>query len=273
MGTAVQVAPRDKILTTVERYSDEIAKLAPKGVDPAHYMASLRLYLSRNSKLLDCTPSSIAQGILRVAQTGLELGVSCDLLPFKTECQFNPRYNGIIELALGSGTRSVNADVVREGDFFEWEKGTQFKLRHRKDAPSSAKITHAYAIAEIKQGSFVFEVLDKAEIDKIRTEFSKQWKGGTLEQIPWYAKKRAVRQLAPYLPKNARFAAALMYADDADAIPEGQFEIPGEADVLRHRLCRPVPAFGRLRRSRPQRRRRVSGRQGLGRLNGAEERQ
>jgi recombination protein RecT len=206
---------RNAILTTVERYSDEIQKLAPRGVEPAHYIASLRLYLGQNPKVLDCTPASIARGILRVAQTGLDLGVSCDLLPFGKECQFNPRYNGIIELALGAGVRAINADVVREGDDFDYQKGTGFFLHHKHGA-KHGPITHAYAIAELKVGSFVFDVLDRNEIDALRQRYSKSWAKGSLDEIPWYAKKTAVRRLSPFLPKNARLAAALMYAEVAE---------------------------------------------------------
>ena len=221
-STAVAVRPRDVILAATERYSDQLAALAPKGTNAAHYVAELRLYLAQNEKLLECTPASVAVGMLRVAQTGLSLGVSCDLLPFGRACQFSPRYNGIIELALSSGVRAVNADVVRVGDFFEWQKGTEFYLRHRRTSIKGAAITHAYAIAEIKSASFVFEVLSREEIDELRVKFSKSWKTGALEQIPWYAKKTAVRRLSPYLPKNARFAAALMWADQADEVQDGE---------------------------------------------------
>lgn len=233
-NTNVKTDARALILSTTERYSDSIAKLAPRGVNPAHYVETLRLYMSSNPKLLDCNAVSVARGILRVAQTGLELGVSCDLLPFGQECQFNPRYNGIIELALGSGVRAIDADVVRDTDYFEYQKGTGAFLRH-KAADDMGKITHAYAIAEVKQQSFVFVVVNREQIDAIRSQYSKSWwkrpfgerKGEIipLDEIPWYAKKTAVRRLSPMLPKNARFAAALMYADEAEPIPATDFEV------------------------------------------------
>jgi phage RecT family recombinase len=165
--------------------------------------------------------------MLRVAQTGLQLGVSCDLLPFGKTCQFSPRYNGIVELALASGVRAINADVVKEGDEFDYEKGTRLFLSHKKVAKSNGRITHAYALAEIKQGAFVFDVLDRDEIEQRRQQYSKSWKTQPLEEIPWYAKKTAVRRIAPLLPKNPRLAAALMFAaeEDEDRIPEAAFEV------------------------------------------------
>jgi phage RecT family recombinase len=230
--------PRGAILATVEQYAEQLVALAPRGVEAAHYLASLRLYLAQNDKVMNCSPASIARGMLRVAQTGLELGVSCDLLPFGNDCQFSPRYNGIIELALASGARSVNADVVREGEVIEVQKGTEFFLRHRKYdlntgkplALPGAPIIAAYAVAELKPGSFVFETATRDEIEKIRLKFSKQWAKGSLDDIPWYAKKRMVRALSPFLPKNARFAAALAFAAEAEAVPEGEFEVAPSGD-------------------------------------------
>jgi len=229
----VALVRRDEILDFVGKYSGEIEKLAPRGANADYYVASLRLYFAQNEKLLDCRPLSIAQGILRVAQTGLQLGVGCDLLPFKDVCQFSPRYTGIIELALNAGTRSVNAQCVREGDDFDYQLGTEFFLRHKKVAKSTAPITHAYAIAEIKQQAFVFDVIDRDEIDATRRQYSKSWwkdKSGNiipLEQIPWYGKKTGVRRISGFLPKNPRLSAALMYAAEEE-IPEASFEIQGE---------------------------------------------
>ncbi len=231
-GTAV-AKPREVILATlVDKYSDQLAALAPERVKPAHYVASLRLYFAQSPKLLDCEAASVAVGMLRVAQTGLELGVSCDLLPFGKACQFSPRYNGIVELALGAGTRSINADVVREGDDFETEKGTRPFLRHQKRAKSGAPITGAYAIAEVRVNSYVFEYLSREEIDAVRARYSQSWKKGSLDEIPWYARKTCIRRLTNYLPKNARLAAALLYADEKpEDIPEGECApIPHDAD-------------------------------------------
>lgn len=225
-GTAVATKPRDVIISTVENYTEQLAALAPEGVKPEHYLASLRLYMAQNPAILNCTPASVAAGILRVAQTGLTLGVSCDLLPFGAVCQFSPRYGGIIELALAAGANSVNADVVREGDDFAFEKGTKFFLRHTRKFQKGGVITFAYAIAGLRFGQYVFEVASREEIDEVRLKYSKSWAKGSLDDIPWYAKKTMVRRLAPYLPKNPRLAAALFYSDGQDADP-ATIQVPG----------------------------------------------
>ncbi len=236
-GTSLAVI-RNRILNTVTQYAENIQKLAPRGMQAEYYVEELRLYLSQPdkdgnpSKLLDCQPASIARGILRVAQTGLSLGVSCDLLPFGKVCQFNIRYTGLIELALSSGVRAVNSDVVYSDDIlFSFEKGTSFHLRHRR-GPRKGEVTHFYAIAELNPGSYVFEVMTRDEAEAHKQKFSKQWKTTPIEQCLWYGKKTAIRQLSKFLPKNPRFAAALQYdaQTDVEEIPEGAFEIVSNGD-------------------------------------------
>ncbi|MEX1185346.1 MAG: recombinase RecT [Gemmatimonadaceae bacterium] len=237
-GTALTVVEqkREAILAAIDVYAGEMAALAPHGVTPAQYVAELKLYLMQNPKVLDCTPLSIATGMLRLATTGLVLGESCDLLPFGSTCQFSPRYNGLVDLALAAGCRAVNADVVREGDYFEWEKGTNTYLKHKRQSNEKAEILYAYAVAEIKAGSFVIEVIPREHIEATRARYSKQWKEGALETIPWYGKKTAIRRLSPLLPKNRRFAAALQFAEEVEAV-EVSAAAAGE-------LPDPVPAPG-----------------------------
>lgn len=228
----VALKRRDEILDFVGKYAGEIEKLAPRGVTADYHVASLRLYFQEHPKVLECRPISIALGILRVAQTGLTLGVSCDLLPFKAACQFSPRYTGIVELALNSGTRAINLGVVREGDHFEFDKGTNLFLSHRPIAKSHAPITYGYALAEVKQGAFSLEVMTAEQIDAHRKRYSKSWwlddkrQVIPLEEVPWYAKKTPMRQLSNVLPKNPRLAAALIFEKQAeeDPIPEAEFE-------------------------------------------------
>jgi phage RecT family recombinase len=227
---------RNRILDTVMQYAENIEALAPRGMLATYYVQELRLYLAQPdkdgnpSKLLDCTPASIVRGMLRVAQTGLSLGVSCDLLPFKQNCQFSPRYNGIIELALNSGVRTINADAVYDDDLlWDFQKGTEFFVRHKR-GPRKGKLTHFWATAEIKQGSFAVVVLTRDEVEAHKAKYSKQWYKVPIEDCLWYGTKTAIRQLSKFVPKNPRFAAALQFdRQEEEEIPEGEYELIHEA--------------------------------------------
>jgi phage RecT family recombinase len=233
-----QISP---ILAVVEQYAERIQKLVPKGMTSSYYVEELRLYLSqpdkdgKPSKLLSCEPVSIARGILRVATTGLSLGVSCDLLPFGKTCQYNSRYTGLIELGLSAGMREVDFDVVYDDDLvWEFEKGTNPFLRHRR-GPRKGKPTHFYTIAEIKQGSFVFDVMTFEEVEAHKAKYSQQWKNTPLKDCLWYGTKTTTRRNSKKWPKNARLNAALQFdkevepdADIDDDIPEGEFSVVEE---------------------------------------------
>ena len=232
---------RATILSMAEKYGESISKLAPRGMDSAYYVEELRLYLSQPdkdgnpSKLLECDPVSIARGVLRVAQTGLSLGVSCDLLPFGKTAQFNARYTGLIDLSIQAGVKAVNYDVVYDDDLmWEYEKGTQLVLRHKR-GPRKGKPIAFYAIAEVRQGCFAFEVMTFEEVEAHKLRYSKQWKKVPLEDCLWYGTKTVFRRLSKVLPKNERFNSALQFDSEGsdnppDDIPDGEFTVIDEPE-------------------------------------------
>lgn len=213
------------IMREVESRQQEMEALAPKGYTADYFYASLRLYFASSPKLLTCSAVSVARAMLRVAQTGLELGVSCDILPFESRrggapaAQFNPRTCGLVELMLKAGVRSVNYAVVREGDFFEYTLGAPPSIQHRPLMPNKGLILAAWSSIETKHGSYQIVVMSKDDIDGIRKAYSQNWKSGDLEDIPWYAAKTVLRQGAKYAPKNPRLAAALRFDEDAPLDP------------------------------------------------------
>jgi phage RecT family recombinase len=236
MGTAI--TPRDRMIPYVEliRSKDDVLRplAAASGYTPEHIVAQFQHYAADNPALLQCTPHSVVTALLTVAETGLILGRTCDLLPFNVKktlrAQFNARYTGLIELAYASKTvRSIDAEVVRDGDPFEWRKGTGGYIHHQPMRDPAKKITHVWACAQTGTNAYVFVIRTREEIEDLRNEFSKQWNQKLvehLEDIPWYAIKSAYRALCNILPKNRRLAAAL--AGDVDALNPDDEVLPPE---------------------------------------------
>lgn len=214
------------ILRTVEEHEQELMALAPRGYEAPMYYAALRLYFAANPPVLNCKPVSVLKAMLRVAQTGLELGVTCDILPFGDQAQFSPRAKGLVELAYSAGTRSVNYGVVREGDeIWDWMLGSDGYVHHRPRRGNSGAISHFWAVARLGVTGQVIRVMDVEEIVARKERYSKQWKTTPLAEIPWYGIKTVIREVCSYLPKNARFAAALRY-DEAEQEPAPEDEPP-----------------------------------------------
>lgn len=238
MTTSVQGQPVRRgdsvalILKTVEDHEQQLMALAPRGYEAQMYYAALRLYFAANPAVLNCKPVSVLKAMLRVAQTGLELGVTCDILPFGDQAQFSARAKGLAELAYSAGTRSVNYGVVRDGDtLWDWCLGSEGYVHHKPARGNTGPISHFWAIARLGVTGQVIRVMDYEEVDARKARYSKQWKTTALEEIPWYGVKTVIREVLGYVPKNARLAAALRYdvaEDDDDTPPDDAPPSPAE---------------------------------------------
>jgi phage RecT family recombinase len=196
---------------TSEQARKYIEPFLPEGVSVERVAAAVQLAVRNDEtgKLAQCTPASLVTAAAKILQWGLEIGTTAFLVPFKGKAVPIASYQGLAALAIASGAvRFFDPQVVREGDRFEYELGTEGKIRHtplggrdRKKAP----ITHAYCVVTLPFGAKVFDVMTIEEIDEVRLEYSKQWKQGACP--PWYAKKTIVRRITKLLPKDPKLAA------------------------------------------------------------------
>ena len=113
--------------------------------------------------------------------------------------------------------KKIDAKVVYANDEFEYEEGTEQKLKHVPTLEEDrGEIVAAYAIAKFADGEVQIEVLTKADIEKIRKSSASQ--GGPWSN--WYdemARKSAVRRLCKYLPYDPVLEKALDHATEVDS--------------------------------------------------------
>jgi recombination protein RecT len=217
----------------------EIAKALPKHLTGERMARVCMTALSTTPDLATCTPESFIGSIMACAQLGLEPNTPLGhayLIPYKdkkkgvTVCQLMIGYQGMIELAYRSGrVDSIKAMVVREGDLFDFDHGLNEKLVHKPCGNEEAPITHAYAIARIKNGAPIFWVLAMPQIEARRLSGASKY-----AYTPWndhyeaMAMKSAVRALFKWIPKSAEMAQVIV-ADEtsertgahfANALPE-----------------------------------------------------
>ena len=116
---------------------------------------------------------------------------------------------------------SIAAHVVRENDEFEFEYGLDPKLRHVPGGEGAGEITHAYAVAHLKDGGNAFEVMTLGEIHLVmlQTQSKGNW-GPWKDHFPEMARKTAIRRLSKFLPLSIEFATAI--ALDAKATDQGE---------------------------------------------------
>ena len=206
---------------------DELQKVAGAAMSAEALVKLFAIAASRTPKLMACTPLSLLDCMVKCAELKLmpsTLG-SVYLIPYENrrtgtvECQLIVGYRGLVELARRSGAIStIQAEVVREGDEFEFEHGIHPKFRHKPCASdiSDNKITHAWAIARFKDGGHQLVVMTRAEVDSIRSMSRAGNAGPWKDHFGEMAKKTAVRRLCKYLPLTVDVEEAISTADRAE---------------------------------------------------------
>jgi recombination protein RecT len=216
---------------------DQLAAVASKHMNPERMMRVVANAIRTTPKLQECNPMSFLGALMQCASLGLEpntiLGHAY-LIPFdkkaknpkngqwevvETNVQLIVGYKGLIDLARRSGhITSLSANIhYSDDELWEYEEGTESKLRHRP-GPLAGKKLHAYAIAKFKDGGHAYVVLPWAHVMKIR-DGSQGWQQAVrakkTEESPWkkhedeMAKKTAIRALAKYLPLSVEFMDAM----------------------------------------------------------------
>lgn len=226
----------------LEMQMGSIAQVLPKHITADKLAKTLFLAVNRTPKLLQCTQASVLESVMRAAELGLEVsGTLGDayLVPFKTKikidgrdewrdvCQLIPGYRGLIKLARNSGElRAIEAEVVRTGDHFVYEKGSAPRIEFRPKLDGDAgEMMGVYALAVLKSGETQAVYLSKREVEKVKASSKSGAFGPWVDWFEEMAKKTAIRRLAKLLPlESERWARALEAANaefDMDALSAG----------------------------------------------------
>ena len=210
----------------LEAYKGEIARAIPRHMNADRLARIALTEFRKNPKLAECAPKSVFAAIIIASQLGLEPGLlgQAYLIPFKSECQLIPGYQGLIDLVRRTGkVKRIEAHVVREGDKFTYKTGLVTVLEHEPsfDGPEGPMIL-AYAVAEFTDGGYHVEVMSKHQIETIRDN-SQGYKSAMQykKDHPWLSnademwRKTLIRRICKYLPKSAELVTAIGLDDVA----------------------------------------------------------
>lgn len=234
------------ISSLVAKKHDKIAMFLGKSIGVERWTALALRTISKTPALLKCKPETLYMAMLDAATLQLEVdGVlgHAYIVPYKGTAQMQIGYKGYQELARRSGkVRSIQAEVVYEGDIFEWEQGATPKLVHKVVPPSKRvketrertnsdtgevtkydvdKVKGFYAVvrytgAKADNGSdFVFMWLE--EVEAIRKRSPAGNNGPWVTDFVEMGKKTAVRRLAKILPLSNDAARSIAREEQADA--------------------------------------------------------
>lgn len=175
----------------------------------------------KNPDLGKCDQASFLGAIMQCAALGLEPGGAlghCYMLPFKNntkgivEVQFIVGYRGMIDLARRSGQiQSIEARCVYAKDKFEVRLGLDSDIKHEpawQEADRGA-LVFVYAVAKLKDGGIQFDVMSRAEVEKIKSRSRAGNFGPWKTDYDEMAKKTVIRRLFKYLPVSIEMQRAV----------------------------------------------------------------
>lgn len=220
------------VANELEKARDRLAAIIPPstGLMPSRAIAVTLDALTRTPALLECEPRSIVRSVLHASEVGLELGSPLGeafIVPFKGKATMMIGYRGFVKLIRGAPrVTMVKGVLVREADDFDVDEGANV-LRHKLGAGSvqnRGDITYAYSRVYYDNGQSQFEVMDRVELDKIKSESLR--KAGS-RPTPWKThpdemyKKCPLRRQAKWLDLSplGRRGSEL---DDLEAMRRGE---------------------------------------------------
>lgn len=221
-----------------EKFKQKLSLALPKHLSAERMIRIAATEIRKNTTLLDTDKTSFLGSVMQAAQLGLEPGSALGqvyLVPYGNQCQLILGYRGMIDLARRSGqVLSLNAYAVRDGDDFSYQLGLRPDIHHvpSPEAGRDTKpITFVYAVATLRGGGYQFEVMSRAEVEKVRsTSASYKYKK---EKSIWgthfedMAKKTVIRRLFKYLPVSIE----ALQVSNVDAKREAGEEVKPE-DVI-----------------------------------------
>lgn len=229
MSTELKEQPAQTKQLTIKQHlmSDglkaQIAAALPKHMS-ADRMARVALTtINKTPKLAQCTQESFFAALMTCSQLGLEPdGRLAHLIPYGTQCQLIIDYKGLVDLAYRSKeVLSIHADVIYEGDEFEYDLGQVKKhtpWSWRKDKPENkGKLLGAYCIVKM-QGAEKHEVMSLDEIEAIKKRSKSSTSGPWMTDFNEMAKKTVFKRASKWIPLSPEVRDAAAADDDYEPI-------------------------------------------------------
>lgn len=227
---AARAEPKDIAgMLSSPKMKQQMALAMPKHMTADRMMRIALTEVRKVPALGQCNIESFMGAIMQCAQLGLEPGSALGhayLLPFgngkakdgKSNCQLIIGYRGMIDLSRRSGQIvSLTARTVHENDTFKYEFGLEETMQHIPADGDRGKMTHVYAVAKLKGGGVQFDVMSRADVDKVRSTSKAGTNGPWVTHFEEMAKKTVIRRLFKYLPVSIEIQQAVTLDERAEA--------------------------------------------------------
>lgn len=217
MNELVKTKKQDiRALIQSDTVKDQLVRVLPKYMTAERMARVACTAVLKTPKLLECRPESLLQALMLCAQAGLEPdGRNAHLIPYGDQCQVIFDWKGLVALARRNGVANIAADVVCEGDAFDWYRDAEgLHFNHRVDwKKARGEVYAAYCIW--KDGEqFDGEVMTRSEIEGIRKRSRAGNNGPWVTDWNEMSKKTTIRRASKRWPLSPEAQEAFSADDD-----------------------------------------------------------
>jgi len=234
----------------LKNYEKSIASLLQNkyGISVEQFYITCVNAVKKNPKLLNCDPKSLFGAILLSAECGLRPNTEeqhAFIIPYKGEAKFQVGYKGLIEMMYRNPrVKKIYAEAVFEKDEFDYWYGLNPDLKHKPyRGLDKGHLVCVYAICKLDDGETIFTVVEKNELDKIKS-FSQSVSSENSSKYSPYNNgtdvhhfmeiKSAIKKLSKMIPKAG--VIEISKAVDYDSRFEGgatvTVEIPTDSEQI-----------------------------------------
>lgn len=191
----------ETIHTGLNAALEKSAEALPQDFNKARFMQNcMAMMQDGKTDFSKCEPRSVIRTLLKGSFLGLDFfNRECYAIPYGNQCSFQTDYKGLIKLAkkyANPPVKDIYAKLVRKGDKFEEAvfNGVQ-SVSFQPEPFNDGEILGAFAVCLYQDGSMIYDVMSKADIENTRQTYSA--KNSPAWNNTWgeMAKKTVLRRL------------------------------------------------------------------------------
>jgi recombination protein RecT len=210
------------ISDAIEAFTPQFSAALPDNIPVAKFKRVLVTALNQNKDLPRCDRHSLFLAAVKCAQDGLYPdGREAALVPFGGQVTYMPMVTGLRRL-MASEVIVATTEVVYENDRFRYVLGDDASIEHEPPPldQDRGQPIGAYCSIKLKSGGHIREVMSRAEIERIRTMYSK----ASRPDAPWnqhwgeMARKTVLKRAAKQVAFSPEVAQAFTREDDDAAL-------------------------------------------------------
>lgn len=245
-----QVAPADRVRTDLSKMADQLKMALPSHVNVEKFQRVTMTAIQMDPDLLAADRRSLFAAITRAAQDGLLPDKREGALVIFTQkvkgqngardeyikaVQWMPMVAGILKKVRQSGEISgISAHVVYEADDFVHRLGDDESIEHNPPplGQNRGKAIGVYAVATLKDGFKIREVMDIGQIERVRAVSKTGQYGPWKDWWDEMARKTVIRRLSKRLPMSTDIEAVINDPATDAAFAEGAAAVMSASQPL-----------------------------------------